>query len=266
MKTTFYFLFVFVLLFNCILSFAQEDEKQKYISPVIEDSLDKDERDFYKLFPNVKDFVGSVFYIEQDSRISAKVYFQEDGQLKNNTYENYMAGLQNFNRYLEQIDKISASTPGGKEVTVYLKNENVLSGELITVRQNSILIFPVKSDINLIDDSDLITVLNKSEILKIEKPNDRNFFDNCLISSYTGGAIGGLLTGGVALIVTKNKSETNYAGALISLIGWVVGTVITYIIISGDNEYEINRDYDWSDIREYARFKSFEPFYLKQTE
>ena len=95
-------------------------------------------------------------------------------------------------------------------------------------------------------------------------PNDRNFFGNCLLSSYTGGAIVSFLAFGVASLATKNKSESNYTPELIGLIGWVIGTVVTYFIISGDKEIEIDWDYDLGDLKEYARFKSFEPMYLKQ--
>lgn len=264
MKTTFYFLFELVLLFNCTLSFAQDVVNQKYISPVIGDSLDKDERAFYKLFPNIKDFVGAVFYLEDNNSLSAKVYYQESNQLKFNTYENYMAGLQNFNHYTEQIDKLSASTRGGKEITIYLARDKVITGELISVSENSILIFPIQRDINLIDDSNLISVLNKSEIFKIEILNNRGFLGNCLISSYTGGAITSLLAYGLASLATKNKSEANYTPQLIALIGWVIGTVVTYFIISSDHEIEIDQEYDLGDLNEYARFKSFEPMYIKQ--
>jgi hypothetical protein len=262
MKTTFYFVFVSILLFDCALSLAQEDQKQKYISSVIGDSLDKEERDFYKLLPNVKDFAGAVFYLEDNNSLSAKVYFQDDHQLKFNMYENYMAGLQNFNHYTEQIDKVSATTPAGKKITFYLINDKVLTGELISIRENSLLIFPTQGGINLIDDSDLITVLNKSDILKIELPS--SFFGNCLFSMYTGGLIVSLLSGGIASIATQNKSESNYGPALIAFIGWVIGTVVTYFIISGDKEIEIDWDYDLGDLKEYARFKIFEPMYLKQ--
>jgi hypothetical protein len=264
MKTTFYLLIAFQLLFHRVTCLAQEDARQKYISPVIGDSLDERERDFYKLFPNLKDFVGAVFYLEDNNSLSAKVYFQDDHQLKFNMYENYMAGLQNFNHYAEQIDKVSATTPAGKEITFYLINDKVLIGELISIRENSLLIFPTQGGINLIDDSDLIIVLNKSDILKIELPS--SFFGNCLLSSYTGGLIVGSLSGVIASIATQNKSESNYGPALIASIGWVIGTVVTYFIISDDNEIEIDWDYDLGDLKEYARFKNFEPMYLKQNE
>lgn len=263
MKSTYYFLFELILLFNCTLSFAQEGEKQKYISPVIGDSLDESERDFYKLFPNVKNFIGAVFYLEDNISLSAKVYHQEGNQLKFNTYKNYMAGLQNFNRYTEQIDKVSASTPGGKEITIFLANDKVITGELISASQNSILIFPLQDGINLIDDIDLITLISKDSIYKLILPNQRSDFDNCLVSSYTGGAILGVLTGTIASIASNNESGQNATPALIALIGWAIGTVITYFIISEDIELSMSGEYDFSELNENARFKNFVPFYLK---
>jgi hypothetical protein len=70
----------------------------------------------------------------------------------------------------------------------------------------------------------------------------------------------------VASLAAKNKSESNFAPKLIGLIGWVIGTVVTYYIISGDKEIEIDWDYDLGDLKEYARFKNFEPMYVRQIE
>jgi hypothetical protein len=258
-----YFLPFFILLFMPIpLSFTQEREKTFFI-PAIGDTLDLVERDFYNLFPNVKDFQWAVFYLKQNDIVTAKVCCVVAGKVEFRIYENYLVGLGNLLRYLEEVDKVSASTPSGHEIIAYKTDRTEIKGELINISENSILMFPNQDGISLIDDNNLITIINKSDLLKIEIPNDR-YFDNCLISTYTGGAIVGLLTGGIAVIVTKNKSESNVAPGLIASIGCLVGTVITYIIISGDYEYKIDRDYDLSDIKEYARFKSFEPMYLKK--
>ena len=129
------------------------------------------------------------------------------------------------------------------------------------------MIFSETGGLSLIEDSDLITVLNKSDILNIEIPNDRSFFDNCLFSSYTGGALVGLLAGIIATLVSKNKSDQNVAPALIAMIGWAIGTVIAYFMFSSEADYyEIDGDFDLGNLKEYARFKNFEPMYLRQIE
>lgn len=259
-----YFLLFSVFLFMSItFLFAQENQKVICNIPAIGDTLDKEERDFYSLLPNVKDFEWAVFYLEQNDDVTVKVCYLVNGKIEYKLYRNYMAGLQNINHYLEEVDKLSASTPGGEEITVYEKDNTVIKGELISVSQNSILIFPIQDGVSLIDDNDLISVISNESIHKIIIPNPRNVFGNCLVSSYTGGAILGLLTGAVASIATKNESEQNYTPALVALIGWAIGTFITYFIISDDTEYEMVGEYDFSEFKKNARFKNFVPLYLK---
>lgn len=256
--------FLFLILFTYVsLLFAQETEKTISIIPALGDTINKAERDFYKLFPNVEDFKYAVFDVGENQTITANVCSQVNGKLEYHIYKNYMAGLQNINRYLEQVDKVSASTSSGQEIIVYKTDSTEIKGELICIRQYSILIFPMQDGISLIDDNDLITVISKESIHKIMISNPRNIFGNCLVSSYTGGAILGLLTGAIASIASKNKSEQNFAPALVALIGWAIGTVITYFIISDDTEYNMVGEYDFSELNENARFINFVPLYLK---
>lgn len=262
MKNTFYFSLVFILSFKCIPSFAQESEKVMYNFPAIGDTLDKDERDFYILFPNVKDFEYAVFYIRENEAIDATVYSLVKGKLEHHTYENYFGRLQNLNHYLEQVDRVSASTPGGQEIIVYKTDGSEIKGELISVKQNIIILFPTNGGINLIDDSDLITRLKVHDITKIEIANNRNVLSNCLLSYVTGSLGGGLLGAGITAIFTDE--EWYWVGMAI---GAIVGWIVTYIIFSSDYyNYEVDNGFDLITIKEYARFKNFEPKYIRQIE
>ena len=100
MKNTFYFLFTIMLLFLSVTSLAQEGEEIIYNIPALGDTLNKEERDFYRLFPNVKDFEYAVFNMGENEAIDATVYSLVKGKLEHHTYKNYMSGLQNINHYL----------------------------------------------------------------------------------------------------------------------------------------------------------------------
>jgi hypothetical protein len=82
MKNTFYFLIGFIVLFNCIPALAQETEKTISLIPAIGDTLDKIERDYYKLFPNVIDFEFAVFYIAENKSVDANVCSKVNDKLE----------------------------------------------------------------------------------------------------------------------------------------------------------------------------------------
>lgn len=253
-----YLLITLIMLFKCINSLAQESEKTTLNIHAIGDTLDKEERDFYKLFSNVKDFQCAFFYFGEGNGLVAKVCYLILGKVECRTYSNYMAGIQNLNRYIENKDELSASTPGGKEITIYKADSTIVTGELISVRRNSILIFPAQGGINLIDDSDLISVLNKSDIVKVEIPNDRNFLDNCAFSYLTGFLFGALLGGLIALPIDEDYYIVTVP------IGALIGGLVTYFIFSNDyDEHELTLDFNLIEQRAYSRFKSFEPMYLR---
>jgi len=82
MKTTFYFLFTFVLLLNSITLFAQESEKPFVVSPLIGDTLSIEERNYYNMFSTIENFQWAVFYLNPDSTVRAEVTYLSDAILR----------------------------------------------------------------------------------------------------------------------------------------------------------------------------------------
>ena len=72
MKTTFYFLLVFVVVLNSFASIAQESEKPFIVSPLIGDTLSLEERDYYNLLPTINGFKFAIFYLDADSLLDVR--------------------------------------------------------------------------------------------------------------------------------------------------------------------------------------------------
>ena len=85
---------------------AQENQQTIFNIHSLGDTLDKQEREFYKLFPNVDDFEWAIFYRGEKNTITAKVCYLVLGKVKYRDYENYLGSLGNINRYLDEVNNV----------------------------------------------------------------------------------------------------------------------------------------------------------------
>ena len=170
---------VIFLLFSTLNKdfYSQENNIPITVNNLIGDTLSKEERDYYKLFPQIEGFQSAVFYLNSDSILSAKVYYRKDGLLTDTLVQNYRT-LQNLNYHIYARDALEKGLPIGEfinqasgnekgaEVSAYMNDGRETSGELLSVRANSILLFNSDCDKRLLK-QECINQINANEINKL---------------------------------------------------------------------------------------------------
>ena len=138
-----------LFLFITAEKFYSQDEKSPIIvSPLIGDTLSLAERNYYKLFSTIDGFQWGVFYINPDSSLSAKITYTKDNTIKDTLFE--LSGtLDEIKQYMYDIDfSKSVINEDAAEVSAQLHNDEIISGNLLSVRQASLLIYNSNRQIN----------------------------------------------------------------------------------------------------------------------
>jgi hypothetical protein len=261
MKTTFYFLFVFVLLLICFPLIAQESEKPFVVSPLIGDTLSLEERDYYSLLPTIKDFQFAIFYLNADSLLDVRVSYKTRNGIRDTLIIKYKS-LENLRLQLLKTD-IAKS----RQVTAYFENNFSISGGFLSINQDSILIFSEECEDGTLNSS-CFTKINNTEIKKLVIPGESNIGESIvwctLIGTFVGSAIGYVINEN-----TNGWEELNAAVVLASgLVGSCVGLLTGLIYGSITSEPDIViQQFSESDIKglsQYAIFPSGEPDELKK--
>ena len=171
MKNTFYFLFVFVVVFNSLTSLAQESEKPFIVSPLIGDTLSLEERDYYNLLPTIDNFQWAVFYLNPDSTLNAKVVYLKNLNSQDTLIENYRS-LKSLILHLnaaenpEVVNPVQNENYSGNEVTVLYKDGNQYSGNLLSASSSSLIIYALNCDEDEID-INCATLIKPDELEKL---------------------------------------------------------------------------------------------------
>ncbi len=274
MKTTFYFLLCFIVVYISNPSSAQENEKPFIVSPLIGDTLSLEERDYYNLLPTINDFQWAVFHLNPDSTLNAKVTFQEESTLKDTIINNYRT-LKSLVIHLNSAENPESINPvinedySGNEVTVIYKNGNQSSGNLLSASSSSLIIYSLNCDEDEIDNN-CVTLIKHADLEKLSVNSDFNL----------GRWLYPTVTGLTAMIIynsslspeeknLNNMFENMLTGFAVGCAGALVGLGLSYLvplIITSEEVYTapINED-DISGLSRISRYKDFEPFYLQQT-
>ena len=273
MKTTFYFLLVFVVVFNSLTSLAQESEKPFIVSPLIGDTLSLEERDYYNLLPTINDFQWAVFYLNPDSTLDAKVTYHKNSAPKDTIINNYRS-LKSLLIHLnaaenpETINPIQKEDYAGNEVTVLYKDGNQYSGNLLSASSSSLIIYSLNCDEVQID-INCATLIKPDELGKLTVKSDFNL----------GRWLYPTVTGLTAMIIYNNSlgsedknldnmSENMLTGFAVGCAGALVGLGLSYLvplIITSEEVYTapINED-DIVGLSKISRYKDFEPYYIQR--
>ncbi len=283
MKKLTYNLWLLVTVFIIITDIIpQENEKPYLVNPLIGDTLDLEERNYYLLFPDIDGFHYAVFYINPDSTLDANVAYFENGLLKNTFIENYKS-LKSLDYHikakvaLENINPIESLRTNkdphlisqkGTEISVlsYYGEERV--GELLAVRRNSLLMLKDDCYFNL-KNLDCIWKANQSEIEQVVIEGN----------SYLALGIGlGLVTSAIAgaLIYQSNYEEDassnfidfraanafgeSFGTIILTTIGLTtLGAIIGLVTSTPDTVVDIIDENDIQGLSKYARFPFGEP-------
>lgn len=162
----------------------------------------------------------------------------------------------------EQLNTVEKNENVGAEVTILLKNETVFNGELLSIRNNTIILCLEYSAMEgeLSQNIYPIIPIDKNEILELTVEGD----------SYVWIGIGaGALVGAVAGALIGSTSDEMLAG----LAGMVVGGFLVGPLAGGitgqsfsTETYvlqDVPTDFDWSILKPLSRYPDEEPEYLK---
>jgi hypothetical protein len=259
-------------------TFAQKDMSPYIANPVIGDTLTLKERDYYKLFPQIEGFQWAVFYLNPDSTLNADVKYHEDGILKDTLVEKYKS-LKSLNYHIYARDALEKGLPkeafnyqasgyeNGAVVSAYLNDGRESSGELLSVRENSILLLKPECDDRLLN-SDCINQINASEIDKLTIKGNSNVIVGIGL---------GLLVSVVAAAITyqANYESSGFGGpdeetiiqlSILTVCCVGIGAAIGILTSTPDEVIETFSEDDIVGLRSYSRFLESEPNQLKKIE
>ena len=279
-----------VFLFTVQYCLAQEHRTPIFVNNIVGDTLSYEEGKYYSVFRNFESYNWAVFYLNPDSSLDACINYTKNGNTIDTLLKNYTTlNSMNYNitvkhamdnpRWggLTDLDAVdtynskpleqSSEIRKGAGVEIYYNYEGRISGELISVRANSLLI--LKSGCNgSVRNLYCIEKINFSEI------------DSLVImgTSYLGLGIG-LGIGAAAIVgasifaanipdhsflagaVAMDKSLVPILGVSAVLIG--VGAAIGAHNSVPDMEINSFKEEDIKQLRAYSRYPIEEPEELK---
>ena len=277
MKSIIYTLISLIVFISSLL--PQESENPFVVSPLIGDTLSLAERNFYQLFPQIEGFQWAVFYLNPDSSLNTDVKYLIDELARDTLIQNYKS-LKTLNYHIYARNALENETPvrafnyktagysEGADVNVYMTNGLEASGELLFVRENSLLILKPECKDNLIN-PDCISHMSSVEIDKLIIEGNSNL----------GWGIGfGLLASVIAgvLIYQSNFDSSRWlSGAvaweksklpiILSTVGcFTLGVTIGIYTSTPDEVIEPFSEDDLKGLSFYSRYQMEEPNELKK--
>jgi hypothetical protein len=267
-KLTHWFLVVCALGVLHARALGQEQVKPIVVSPLIGDTLDTAERDHYQLFPNLAGFEWAVFYLNPDSSLSVKVSLLEDGARRDTIISGHgaLTALQDHIRLVAQKDvelAFEGEKEEGADVVLVLNNGRELKGELVSVRDSSVLIALSRQIKGVLAVKDTmisrVTVKGGSRVLL-------GMGLGLLGGAVVGGAIGVSAGGSEDPVVLKLFAQT-VGGVVFGMAGAVVGTIVGGVIGANSKKDEAElypsiapeRD----ALKKFARYPDKEPEFLQ---
>lgn len=280
--------FITVCLFLCSINLIKaQQETPIEISPFIGENLDRVERDYFYLFPKIEGFQEAVFFLNPDSSLKVHIQYNEEGNLRDSVLNNYKS-LNRVQNHILQVIKsyISDVEPNerGKYCSVFLVDSSEFSGELLAVRQQSVLIYPF----------DQKTFENANNPFKVRNQVDEqnlsnvySFYENdidivyfkekskvlSIIYPIIGGIAGALIGKNIA---KKHKIENpqlfaepaeDFLGILVgSLVGAIASIpLVIFLPIETTSETVIETPFNEEDLeglRDKSRYKDEVPYFL----
>jgi hypothetical protein len=252
-------------------SFGQQEPKPIVVSPLIGDTLDAAERDHFGLFPDLQGFEWAVFYLNPDSSLSVKVSLLEDGARRDTIISGHgaLTALQDHIRLVAQKDvelAFEGEKEEGADVVLVLNNGRELKGELVSVRDSSVLIALSRQIKGVLAVKDTmisrVTVKGGSRVLL-----------GMGLGFIGGAAVGVAVAIGVAVDRSVETSEigkefvTALLGGGLAPIGAVAGTIVGGVIGATSKKDEAELDPSIAPerdaLKKFARYPDKEPEFLQ---
>jgi len=261
MKNIFNFLLVSIILLNSFPFIAQESENPFNVSTLIGDTLSQEEKDYYNLLPIIDDFQFAIFYLNSDSLLDVKVFYEKRSAVKDTLIKNYKS-LINLRIYLFKVDIELA-----RKVEVYSINRNTLSGNLITISDSSALIFNEDCNGNIFD-LKCMTRINNADINKLIIEGESDIGLTTLWGTLIGLGVGplvGAISGAIYDDNDLSVSAGAYYGLVIGpIVGLCGGLIYGALTSTPDIIIEPFSEDDIKGLSQYTIFPSGEPDELKK--
>jgi hypothetical protein len=281
MKKRVYLSVGLLFVINTFTVFPQQDEPI-IVSPLIGEELDRVERGYFHLFPKIEGFKKATFYLNPDSTLRVKIVYEIEGWLQDTVLNNYKSPRKMKN-YIDQFLTyvVSDIEPGfrGKFGDLMLIDSSKVSGELLAVRDSSVLVYGMSEESY---ESREIVLFNVSSLQENDIRNI-SFTSKTNISMIVFG-IAGMVAGSIiGYTIVKPESEDTFwekamdvsidmgkiwglLGGL--LIGSTAGIILGLLIpIETESETVFETPLNEKDIeglRENARYQNEEPYYLQK--
>jgi hypothetical protein len=264
-----------LFLFTTVEKFYSQDEKLPIvISPLIGDTLTLKERNYYKLFPTIDGFQWSVFYLNADSSLSAAITYVQDNKTKD-TLVGLSSSLNKMKQYIHDTEfSKSVINENGAEVSAQLNNGGMISGNLLSVRQASILIYNSNRQINDNElDYNLIYNVKQRDIEKLTIKGQSNVLKGMGIGLLAGIGLGALVGyvvygggSGRTFADIGRAQEAGVIGLVVGIGCFAIGTIIGFTTSTPDEVIEQFSGYDITGLSSYSKYPIKEPYELKKIE
>ncbi len=269
---------ILILVFCCACIAQMRDEQRKpfQISPLIGDTIDGAKREYFHLFPTVKNFRWAVFYLNPNGSLSARVVFGEGSRGRDSLIK-YYGTLGSVRDYLKQLDAARGTSSGdrGANVTIELHRGGKLEGTLLAVRETTIVISPkgsqhLQKDVMPVGS---IIVLRDAEIDKVVIEGHSHVVTGMGVGGALGCGLGYAFsissrhsTGGKvadALQVVIQPAEDGLFMLVGLGIGMASGALIGAATSTSDKEFLPITDQNRLELRGFARYPFDEPDSVK---
>jgi hypothetical protein len=270
MKTTFYFLLVSIISFNCVPTHSQDSNAPFVVSPFIGDTLSLEERSYYNMFSTIENFQWAVFYLNPDSTVRAEVTYLRDGILSD-TVVYIDKKVESLRLYINarndpsSIIQPRADNYKGSEIIVLGKNGTETSGNLLVVHPGSILLYNEGCNDEPID-INCVNKFNSSDIQKVIIPGQSNVGWGVGIGLLLGTAVAvtGIILGNES---TDPLNEGMTIGITFFSIGVAIAATGTIIGIASSTPDKVIEPFSEDDIKGlsvYSHYPYGEPEELKK--
>jgi len=274
MKNTFYLIFILLLIIIVTKLAAQNKGEAIIVNPSIGDTLFLSEQNYYILFPTIKDFQFAVFYLISDSMLNAEVHYYNNRILRDTLIQNYRS-LKSLDYHINARNAFENNLPvteyksfgqtEGEIISVFKTSNSEVSGELLYVRKNSLLL--LKQECNNYEfDQDCIDKINRAAIDKVLIKGNSN-----LCWGIGLGVLASIIAG-VAIFRSYDDGSMFWGydalGAIVcSSIGYInLGVAIGIFTSTPDEIINPTDQYSYQLLKKYSRYKFNEPDELKSIE
>ena len=264
MKAKTYFLLVTLLAVTLWkISYSQYKDVPFTLTPLIGDTLDITERNYYGLYQDFNGFQRAVYFISKDGlRALTSISYLREGEIVDTLIERDASHIGNLRAFIRRVDvERMDNWKDAREITLTDVNENKYSGSFVDLEKNRLYM----ATSGLSDYSQVIKnyrIFNKEEIKSIFiAGKKRKMLSKAGLGVLIGAGIGALLGYGGGddergfLKATAGEKAAAF-GIFFGVVGGVIGLISSLSVSPSDDEMiTINTDEDFHGLTKFLKNK-----------